>query len=126
MLRRMYPVQKYLLRKIEESEDITIQEINHCRIIIKNTVDQHHDELIDQVKSINERFTDTFKEAEGLFEKCKKKLEDKVNFLSNVCQSRNYSLMLETPIYVNKLKVICRKFIPNYLKSDKMFWEQYL
>ena len=87
---------KNLLRKIEESEDMIIQEINHHRFAIKDTVDQHHDELINEVKSINERFKDTLKGAESLFEKCKKKLEDKVSYLSDVCQSHNYSLMVQT------------------------------
>ena len=93
---------KSLLKQIVKSEDIAIEEINHYRRIIKRRVDQHHDKLIDEVKSINETLKSTLQEAEKLFEQCGKKIDDDAASLSKVFGSMNYSLMTDTLSILSK------------------------
>ena len=87
---------KSLLKQIEESEVEVIEEINKHRKVVLNSVDQHHNQLIEEVKSINKRLQDTLKETEKMLEHCEKKLEAKVCFLSQVSESQDYSLMMDT------------------------------
>ena len=87
---------KSLLKQIQESEGMIIEKINNCRDDIKNRADQHHDKLIDEVKSLNKAFHDTLKETVILSEQCEQKLEHKVISLSQVSESQNYSLMMDT------------------------------
>ena len=87
---------KSLLKQIVDSEGKVIAEINKYRKSIIKEVDQHHDQLIEEVKSINKKLQDKLKESEKMFEQSEKKLEDKISFLSQVSESQDYSLMMDT------------------------------
>ena len=87
---------KDLMIRIEDTENFIIQQINHFRKAIQSSVDKHHDKLIDEVKAINKKLKNTLKQNETLFDQCEKKLHKKINSLSKVCGSQNYSLMMET------------------------------
>ena len=89
-----------LLMRLDETEDIIIQEINHCRKVIQNSVDIPHDKLINEVKTINEKLKVALKENAD--EQCEKKLHDKISSLSQVCWSQIYPIMMETVSNLSK------------------------
>ena len=86
---------KNLLKQIVESEDQVIEEINRYRRAIIKKVDQHHDLLIEEVKSINESLQETLKQTENMFEQYDRKLDDKVDLLSQVSESSDYSITMD-------------------------------
>ena len=87
---------RHLLKQIVESEDAVIGEINKYRYSIIQRVDQHHHQLLEEVRSVTQHLQDTLRETAKLFEQCENEIEDEVNFLSQVSGSKDYSLMTDT------------------------------
>ena len=83
-------------RQLHESKENLIAEVNKCRNYIKLKVDEHHDELIDEINITIENLQETLKETKTLFGKCDSKLEEKVSFLSGVANGQDYFLMIDT------------------------------
>ena len=83
-------------KELEESREQLIAEVNKYKIDILRKVEEHHEGLIKKINSTIESLHKTLKETKTLFEKCYSKLEDKVSFLSDISNSQNYSLIIET------------------------------
>ena len=83
-------------RQLYESKEQLIGEVNKCRSDIKQRVDEHHDELINQIKSTIDSLHETLKETKSLLMEHDSKVEEKVSFLSDVCNSEDYSLIKNT------------------------------
>ena len=83
-------------RQLHESKEQLIGEVNKCRSDIKQRVDEHHDELINQIKSTIDSLHETLKETKLLLMEHDSQLVGKVSFLSDVSNSEDYSLMTNT------------------------------
>ena len=83
-------------RYLIESKGQLNTEVNRCRDDIKMRVDEHHDGLIDQINATIDSLQETLEETKALFANCDSKLEEKVSLLSDVSNSQDYSLMIDT------------------------------
>ena len=83
-------------RQLHKSKEQLIGEVNKCRKDIKERVDEHHDGLINEIKSTIESLHESLKEVKTLFLEYDSKLDDKVSFLAGVSKDPDFVRMTET------------------------------
>ena len=81
---------------MQESKEQLAANVNKQRELIKDKVDQHHDSLIDEIKSTIDSLHEPLKATKKLYIEHDSKVEENIGRLSDIANSGDYSLMTNT------------------------------
>ena len=85
-----------LIHNIKQAEMRQITEVNRLRWSIIDDVDSHHDNLIKEIQSINLDTIRSLEQQGQMFTAAKRQIVDKMQYLADVSQSHNITLLTDT------------------------------